>query len=183
MLLLFKTTKNLTSIFTIILYLSGTKLPYPKSENQNEDALNNANNQCQLKLNYYSRYQTGLTISLLYPSKVDRSCSCGCGEKLTGKKTRWASSECQSLALHNYYIIKGDQQYIRAVLYQIDLGACRSCGQISENWEADHIIPVEHGGGACTIENFQTLCKCCHSEKSAQMQYLYERKSPRIYQI
>jgi len=30
-------------------------------------------------------------------------------------------------------------------------------------WDADHIIPVKHGGGCCGIENIRTLCIKCHS--------------------
>ncbi|AYV77514.1 MAG: HNH endonuclease [Dasosvirus sp.] len=29
-------------------------------------------------------------------------------------------------------------------------------------WDADHIVPVKNGGGACGIENIRTLCPCCH---------------------
>lgn len=35
-------------------------------------------------------------------------------------------------------------------------------------WDADHITPVEHGGGSCGIENLQTLCHPCHKAKTAQ---------------
>ena len=29
-------------------------------------------------------------------------------------------------------------------------------------WQADHIVPVALGGGGCSLENFRTLCACCH---------------------
>lgn len=29
-------------------------------------------------------------------------------------------------------------------------------------WEADHIIPVSEGGGACGLDNLRTLCLPCH---------------------
>jgi hypothetical protein len=29
-------------------------------------------------------------------------------------------------------------------------------------WDADHIVPVEQGGGECGLENYRTLCICCH---------------------
>lgn len=38
----------------------------------------------------------------------------------------------------------------------------------STGWDADHIIPVEHGGGSCGLENLQTLCHLCHKSKTAQ---------------
>ena len=33
-------------------------------------------------------------------------------------------------------------------------------------WECDHKVAVYEGGGACTIENAQTLCVICHSKKT-----------------
>ncbi|MES1922208.1 hypothetical protein MHBO_003719 [Bonamia ostreae] len=33
-------------------------------------------------------------------------------------------------------------------------------------WQADHIVPVQFGGGNCPIENFQTLCAGCHYSKT-----------------
>lgn len=35
-------------------------------------------------------------------------------------------------------------------------------------WQADHILPVEHGGGGCGLDNFQTLCIPCHKRKTRQ---------------
>jgi 5-methylcytosine-specific restriction endonuclease McrA len=34
-------------------------------------------------------------------------------------------------------------------------------------WEMDHIAPVDTGGGACGLENLQTLCVPCHRRKTA----------------
>lgn len=36
-------------------------------------------------------------------------------------------------------------------------------------WDADHIIPVVKGGGACGLDNYRTLCKRCHKEVTAQL--------------
>lgn len=37
-------------------------------------------------------------------------------------------------------------------------------------WEADHIVPVVHGGGgACGLENLRTLCRACHHRETAQL--------------
>ena len=33
-------------------------------------------------------------------------------------------------------------------------------------WEADHIVPVSEGGGACGLENFRTLCVPCHKAET-----------------
>jgi len=34
-------------------------------------------------------------------------------------------------------------------------------------WQADHVRPVENGGGLCGLDGFQTLCTKCHKSKSA----------------
>ena len=33
-------------------------------------------------------------------------------------------------------------------------------------WQADHITPVEHGGGMAGLDNLQTLCTPCHKAKT-----------------
>lgn len=33
-------------------------------------------------------------------------------------------------------------------------------------WEADHKLPVHQGGGACGLDNYQTLCVPCHQRKT-----------------
>jgi hypothetical protein len=35
-------------------------------------------------------------------------------------------------------------------------------------WEADHVKPVNEGGGRCGLEGFQTLCIWCHREKNTK---------------
>lgn len=35
-------------------------------------------------------------------------------------------------------------------------------------WQADHIVPVAYGGGACGLEGFQSLCVMCHKHKSGR---------------
>lgn len=36
-------------------------------------------------------------------------------------------------------------------------------------WEADHIVPVVEGGGACELENYRTLCVPCHREVTREL--------------
>ena len=36
-------------------------------------------------------------------------------------------------------------------------------------WEADHIVPVIKGGGACGLENIRTLCRPCHRKETAKL--------------
>src|SRR4051812_11419025 len=43
-------------------------------------------------------------------------CSCGCGQKLQGRRTRWATDECASFATDVYYIIYGRTEVIRFYL-------------------------------------------------------------------
>lgn len=96
----------------------------------------------------------------------DGICACGCGKELSGKKRRWASKDCQETAVINYFVVKGDLSIIRAMLFDRDKGYCYGCGVYSEDWQADHILPVYLGGSACGLENMQTLCKDCHKQKT-----------------
>lgn len=102
----------------------------------------------------------------LFPTRNDGICSCGCGRKPTGRKKKWFSKDCSRKALLTFYIVKGDNKAIREILFSRDQGYCRSCGVYDDNWHADHIFPVHKGGGACGIDNFQTLCTDCHKEKT-----------------
>jgi len=36
-------------------------------------------------------------------------------------------------------------------------------------WDADHIVPVCHGGGECGLEGIQTLCLWCHQRLTAEL--------------
>ena len=57
---------------------------------------------------------------------------------------------------------KRREQEIRKMGFKI------SYNQIDALWEADHINPVELGGGACGMEGMQTLCIPCHYKKNAR---------------
>lgn len=116
-------------------------------------------------INEFKRYQTGLVLEDLFPS-MGNVCACGCNRELPKGKKKWYSKECQIKALYQFYIIKGDVSFIRKSLFMMDKGFCRCCGQYDENWQADHIIPVSEGGGACDLSNFQTICTDCHLEKT-----------------
>lgn len=112
-----------------------------------------------------NRYQVGLTLSCLYPAK-EGGCACGCGNTLPNRKRKkWFSDECRNSAYLNFAVVKGDNSIIRRLVFDRDGGACKSCGLISETWQADHIKPVYKGGGACDLSNFQTLCVDCHKDK------------------
>jgi len=36
-------------------------------------------------------------------------------------------------------------------------------------WQADHIVPVVHGGGCCGLENIRTLCLPCHKRETKEL--------------
>ena len=47
---------------------------------------------------------------------------------------------------------------------------CRSCkkeDRLIEAREVDHIIPMSNGGARLDRNNLQSLCKSCHSKKTA----------------
>ena len=123
--------------------------------------------------------RNNVSISLAFPSREDKTCSCGCGEKLTGRRTRWATDECRKFAYTVAAIIAGDNDIIRKYL-RLYLGywACCSCGA-TDIWKeqknglivdcihVDHIVPVKKGGGGCWLSNYQLLCEDpCHKEKT-----------------
>lgn len=56
---------------------------------------------------------------------------------------------------------------IRKVIFDRDEGFCRLCGSYDNLWEVDHVIEVREGGGACGLDNLQTLCPSCHDEKTS----------------
>lgn len=116
-------------------------------------------------INTHSRHQKHFKLHHFAPPNGDL-CSCGCGVKLTGRRTRWATKQCAADTYFKYTIIQGNVTNIRKELYKTEKGFCRACGVCDNNWEADHIIPVHKGGGGCGIENFQTLCKECHKGKT-----------------
>lgn len=128
-------------------------------------------------LNRDARYQKGLTVNHLFPKRNDNTCSCGCGVILTGNKRKWASRHCREESVTLFLIIKGDIKIIRRELFKRDKGKCSGCGQFSAEWEADHIIPVFLGGGACLMDNFQTLCLECHNKKTASYSTLSHNKA------
>lgn len=48
-------------------------------------------------------------------------------------------------------------------------------------WDADHILPVESGGGGCGLNNMRTLCVPCHL-KISRTQIFYRNNSISVEQ-
>lgn len=61
--------------------------------------------------------------------------------------------------------IKEDQKTLAAKLKELGVPKNRVYSTYGY-WDADHILPVEHGGGECGLHNIQTLCFWCHKEKT-----------------
>lgn len=55
---------------------------------------------------------------------------------------------------------------IRISVFARDEGRCRRCGS-TKNLSVDHIIPVKNGG-TDDMDNLQTLCRKCNSQKGCR---------------
>ena|SRR4030065_329029 len=119
-----------------------------------------------MPIDKFSRYQTKLVMSEMYPTKIDGTCRCGCGRKIEPPRRIWHGTECYNNALNNYSVIRGDVNTIRKLLQERDDGICSNCKKKLSSWQADHIIEVRDGGGGCGLDNFQTLCLKCHKKKT-----------------
>lgn len=117
-------------------------------------------------INPFQRRQDNFYLHDMFPKKEDSTCACGCNKLLRGRQKKWASMECADNAYTIFAIIKGNNGIIRKELFKLDEGHCRYCGMYDNKWQADHIIPVEFGGGGRDLSNFQTLCLECHQEKT-----------------
>ncbi|MCE5329628.1 HNH endonuclease [bacterium] len=62
---------------------------------------------------------------------------------------------------------------MREELFKRDNGFCSTCGVYNDNWQADHILPVSKGGGACNLDNFQTICPHCHKIKTKDQYFAH----------
>lgn len=124
-----------------------------------------------IMINHFQRYQVGLTLNDLYP-KIEGTCACGCDMQLIKPQKKWYSEDCCTKAYINFAIIKGNNFIIREQLFLRDAGVCQHCGDTTNDWQADHILPVYMGGGGKSLDNFQTLCDYCHKQKSYNVDHL-----------
>ncbi len=95
--------------------------------------------------------------------------------------------------------LRTDPSFLRDKTYARDRGVCAACGVDTDQayadirrsrgtgrlrklqhwglktlnrkslWDADHIVPVVEGGGACDLSNIRTLCLLCHRKATAEL--------------
>jgi 5-methylcytosine-specific restriction endonuclease McrA len=105
---------------------------------------------------------------------------------------------CSDFCVHEWRL-RTDPSYLREKTFERDRGVCAVCGvdtvaafnHVGRSrgagrlrllqqwglttlnrrsfWDADHIVPVVEGGGACDLANIRTLCLVCHRAATAQM--------------
>jgi hypothetical protein len=68
---------------------------------------------------------------------------------------------------------EGFPSSVRKAILEADRHRCRKCGA-TQNLEADHIMPIQHGGQS-TFENGQTLCQECHRRKTYYEEWIKSR--------
>jgi 5-methylcytosine-specific restriction endonuclease McrA len=76
---------------------------------------------------------------------------CGCDTKLLSRALSQARRD-------------GDAHPLDLTALCCELGF--NCYYYEALWQADHIVPVVEGGGACGLENLRTLCTPCHKEET-----------------
>lgn len=61
-------------------------------------------------------------------------------------------------------------QKVRVIVLMRDLYLCQACkayGRLTTAHDVDHIVPIARGGKRYDEANLQSLCKACHSRKTA----------------
>jgi 5-methylcytosine-specific restriction endonuclease McrA len=129
-------------------------------------------------------------IGHIFPSNGN-VCGCGCGQILTGRRTRWATEECQRYAVAVRFILAGNQETIQGYMRIYYGWKCFKCGCKDKGHEMgangtvawikiDHIIPVKLGGGACWLSNYQLLCHDCHVGKTSK-DFNWKTSMPKLF--
>ena len=114
-----------------------------------------------------------------------------CGQEVPRGRRTFCGEACIDA-----WKIRTDPGFIREKLIQRDHGICAACrldtialkrfvreqpyrfrvaweagmkvGSTRTFWEADHVRPVQEGGGLCGLDGLQTLCCWCHRLKTAE---------------
>lgn len=140
-------------------------------------------------LPYFSHYKRKNSVqsAVIFPQENKSICACGCGQKLEGRRRRWATDRCERFAVHLLRILSGDKDSIYKLVEEIQGDKCFICGDThSDLWkkysrgekgyekesslrlELDHIIPVHKGGGCSWLGNYQIICNPCHKNKTRE---------------
>ena len=105
---------------------------------------------------------------------------------------------CSDFCVHEWRL-RTDPGFLRDQTFARDKGVCAACGvdaaaaylelkrsrgagrsrllqhwglkSITRRtlWDADHIVPVAEGGGACDLSNIRTLCVRCHRDATREL--------------
>lgn len=141
-------TKKISKELKRILYFDPTEIY--KSVNKKRDP--------------FKRYES-VSMVVLFPNKKNGLCGCGCGAKLVGRRTRWATDSCRLFTQRVFSIIAGDFSLIRFLIEKYHGCKCSVCDE-TKNLDLDHIFPIKFGGGGAWLTNYTLLCKFHHREKT-----------------
>ena len=76
-----------------------------------------------------------------------------------------ATVKFETMSCHHDKLDHRQWQAVRRAVFERDGWRCTSCGKAG--WlECDHIEPLERGGAPFEMDNLQTLCRCCHIDKT-----------------
>lgn len=140
------------------------------------------------------RIDTKLKFTDLFPYRIDGLCRCGCGAKLTGRKTSWFSKKCSDKAYEEYSFKKGWSSALRAAVYKRDRGICATCGadcnaytasgRKTKNgrngtFEIHHVVAVIEGGKT-DLSNLVTLCREDHKIETAKLRARLSKAKKKI---
>lgn len=107
----------------------------------------------------------------------DRECAVGRRTFCSGARASFVYRDGAYVAaghgcVHEH-CLRSDPGYARKCVWARDRGQCALCQSVSGHrsgaWQADHIVPVIEGGGACGLENLRTLCTPCHRLETAAL--------------
>jgi len=77
----------------------------------------------------------------------------------------WLAKMIRAATRNGYFTLEWSHNGSTSAEYR---AALRSFGRLGA-WQADHIVPVVEGGGACGLENLRTLCNGCHAAETAML--------------
>ncbi len=94
--------------------------------------------------------------------------TCGLDTELLDRVLRRAAASLAGQTTEHWW--RSVDRHRKYELRALVLGAIGFSEAIWKNgahlWEADHVVPVEEGGGSCSLDNYQTLCRPCHFRKT-----------------